>query len=123
VDALFSYGFIQTIMKPTRVNQNSATLIDHFITSNVNEYNESAILISDLSDHFPIFYFTKSNITAKKPMIKSRDFSLANINRLTEQFQNLNWEYLYTIQNTQEAYNNFSDTFLTYLIYTSLLRR
>jgi len=111
VDLLFSYGFIQLILKPTRVTNNSATLIDHFITSSTAEFSESAILLTDVSDHFPIFYFTKDKKPIAKGSIKTRNFSATMINRFSEQFQNLNWEFLYTIQDTQEAYDSFSETF------------
>jgi len=117
VDLLFSYGFIQVIMKPTRICVNSATLIDHFITSSTTDFNESAILISDLSDHFPVFYFTTNKPSMKKIPMKTRDFSTQNIDRFSEQFQNVNWEFLYTIQDTQEAYNLFQILFLTFLIF------
>ncbi len=34
VDMLFSFGFLQLILKPTRCTPNSATLIDHIISKN-----------------------------------------------------------------------------------------
>jgi len=110
-DLLFSHGFLQMIMKPTRLTTNSATLIDHVVTNNP-EIVDSAILISDLSDHFPVLCFMKT-LSKNLPHseIKFRNFSTENTEKFKAQLRNLNWEFLQTIQNTQEAYNHFSDTF------------
>ena len=54
---IFANAFYPTISKPTRVTQQTATLIDNIIT-NIHEYSiQSGILYNDISDHFPIFTF------------------------------------------------------------------
>jgi len=112
VDLLFSFGFLQLIMRPTRLSSNSATLIDHILTSN-SDITESAVLISDISDHFPIFCFSKSSTYKTHSIIKARNFSDENIDQFKLQLQNINWEFLTILQNAQTAYNEFSDTFFT----------
>jgi hypothetical protein len=52
VDMLFSFGFLQLILKPTRCTPNSATLIYHVISKNLNKKLESFNLTSTISDHF-----------------------------------------------------------------------
>ncbi|MBM3937968.1 MAG: hypothetical protein FJ333_04840 [Sphingomonadales bacterium] len=111
VDLLFSFGFLQLVMKPTRMNNNSATLIDHLITSTIEDFNESAILVSDISDHYPIFYFSKGKSISVKSPQRIRDFSNEIIQNFTRQLQNLNWDFLCTLNNTQEAYDHFAETF------------
>jgi hypothetical protein len=54
IDLLFSYGFLQIIMKPTRCTPTSASLIDHCITNSNPESLNCKILTSRISDHFPI---------------------------------------------------------------------
>ena len=53
---------IPTIDKPTRVHNNSATLIDNIFTNNVQEEIISGNIISDISDHFTQFCITQSVI-------------------------------------------------------------
>lgn len=55
---MFSYSLLPLISKPTRVSNNSATLIDNiFLTTPVNYL--SGIFISNVSDHFPVFVICK----------------------------------------------------------------
>ena len=61
IDMLFSYGFLQLIMKPTRCTIHSATLIDHFISNVRADLHDTVILTSKLSDHFPIIYISKNS--------------------------------------------------------------
>ena len=56
VDTLFSFGFLQLVTKPTRVSENSATLIDHILTNSLCEQFDSYILCHHISDHFPILH-------------------------------------------------------------------
>ena len=60
VNSLISKSFLPVITMPTRVKQQSATLIDHIWTNKVcNRYN-SAIILDLLSDHFPVICFGTS---------------------------------------------------------------
>jgi hypothetical protein len=56
IELLFSFGLSQIITKPTRVNLNSATLIDHLITKTSCNTYESVVLTSKLLYHFPIIF-------------------------------------------------------------------
>ena len=61
VDSLFSYGFLPLISRLTRVTTSSATLIDNIFTNNFNHSTASSqgILVTDVSDHFPIFHMSR----------------------------------------------------------------
>ena len=59
-DLMYQRNLISTINKPTRVGKNSATAIDHIITDYVFSFDfKTAILKTDLADHFPIVYCTE----------------------------------------------------------------
>jgi endonuclease/exonuclease/phosphatase family metal-dependent hydrolase len=58
IDNLFSLGFLQTITKPTRCTDTSATLIDHAVTNSVSTQYNTAILTKKISDHFPFIVYT-----------------------------------------------------------------
>ena len=51
VDNAASHGFLQIVSRPTRVTENSATLIDHVYTNNLNSTHSCNILTLDISDH------------------------------------------------------------------------
>jgi len=49
-----SFNFIPLIYLPTRVTFSLSSLIDNIFTNNLNSH-KSAVLCTDISDHFPIF--------------------------------------------------------------------
>jgi hypothetical protein len=120
VDLLFSYGFLQTITRPTRISQNSATVIDHIISNVTSSCHETVIITSRISDHFPIFYLNKvAKPKASAEYFETRDFSQAKLDYFKLNLTNVNWNSVCTEQDTQSAFNTFSSLFLIYMIYTS----
>lgn len=125
IDMLFSYGFLQLIMKPTRCTSHSATVIDHFISNARADLHETVILTTKISDHFPIIYISKV-VKAKQTVytITYRDFSEANFLNFTVALNSINWEVLSTFEDTQMCYDYFSETFLTlFNIYFPLIKK
>jgi hypothetical protein len=112
IDLIFSFGLLQLITKPSRVTLNSATLIDYAITNHVASNYESVLLMSCLSDNFPLFYF----YCAEKPKLPVkynvfRDFSPTNKERFSEAIRSINWEDLYNVTDVQRSYDIFADRF------------
>ena len=58
---MYSSGLVPLITRQARVTENSATLIDNIFTNKVVSYDESVygILVTDMSDHYPIFCVDK----------------------------------------------------------------
>ena len=56
LNSMFQYNMIPAINKPTRVTRNTATTIDHIITSTVISgiQHRSCIIKTDISNHFPM---------------------------------------------------------------------
>ena len=73
LNLMFRYNMIPLTNKPTRVTKHSANAIDHIITNSVLSHNnfKSAIIKTDLSDHFPIVFVIKTNETTQRPVVKS----------------------------------------------------
>ncbi len=114
VDLLFSHGFLQTITKPTRCTNSTATLIDHCLTNSTNFNHNSSILTSLLSDHFPIIYRIKQLTKKLSPVfVEYRDLSDENISKFLNNFSNLTWEPFYNLNCAQMAYNEFSTNFFS----------
>ena len=55
LNLLHSNGYIPIITTPTRVTDNSSTIIDHIITNDYVHSLSPGVIKSDLTDHFPIF--------------------------------------------------------------------
>ena len=53
-NTLNSYHFMPSIVRPTRITSDSATLIDNIFTNEITYSLESAIIINDKSDHLPV---------------------------------------------------------------------
>ena len=108
----FGYGFLQLVSLPTRISNNSATLIDHIYTNaNLNQF-ESYIILSDISDHFPICHIISDKTKEVKPSyIQVQNFSEENILAFKNDLSNTNWGNVFNQDQTQEAYDKFYEIF------------
>ena len=55
INSILSHVAIPLITKPTRISNNSSTIIDHIITNHSKHELQSFIVKSYLTDHYPIF--------------------------------------------------------------------
>lgn len=53
-------AFFNAVTTPTRVSCNRSTLLDLFITNIEIENATTGVILSDISDNFPIFSFVES---------------------------------------------------------------
>ena len=114
VDLLFSLGLLQIITKPTRCTPRSATLIDHIVTNAIQSDLQSKIIISHMSDHFPIFHSIKSVTPVLPPIfIETRNFSKPNLTKFNDTLLRFDWTNVIMSNDTQISYSNFSDSFFT----------
>ena len=51
IDIMSNHGFVQLVSRPTRITDNSATLIDHVYTNNLENTISCNIVTVDISDH------------------------------------------------------------------------
>ena len=66
INSILSHGATPLITKPTRISNNSSTIIDHIITNDSKHKLQSFIVKSDLTDHYPIFCVINKNFTNNK---------------------------------------------------------
>ena len=78
VDMLLGNGLLPLITQPTRVFGRSATIIDHISSSYRTDLYRTGILLSCLSDHFPIFYVRNCNF--KKILQTNKYIDIRKIN-------------------------------------------
>ena len=110
-DTMFSYGFIPLITRPTRVTQSSATLIDNIFTNQlVDLHNESmqGILITDISDHYPIFHMSKS-VKKREAEVKisRRNYNVKNKEKFLQLMSAVDWSDIFAAVDTQSAFSVF----------------
>ena len=103
VDVMHSMSYIPLITMPTRVTNNTATLLDHIWTNQLHEARTGILNIST-TDHFPTFASTIFPVHSNKSSIKKvfRDHSDQAVNKMLsgcqaflryfDQFSSLNTE-------------------------------
>lgn len=87
-----SLGTKNIITKPTRVTHNSEpSLLDHIYTNNTKTSVKPSIILSDISDHYPISAVINTGITpnCQKLNKKIRKFSNINIELFCSEMQQL----------------------------------
>ena len=112
---MFSLGLYPLIDKPTRITDHSATLIDNIFTNELDSKINSGLLISDISDHLPIFEVCKypdiNRISNQKhTLIRQTDKSC--IDALKNELILHNWDGVMGSTDVNIAYDNFIKTFV-----------
>ena len=96
-----------TILKPTRITNSSATLIDQiYLSEKLFRNVKSHILLSDISDHFPCMIDIQCKIEKYDETVEyvGRDLSDLNINRLIDYLNCFTWENL-NMMSVNDSYN------------------
>ena len=112
-DSLSSVSMIPTITKPTRLTDNSASLIDNIFLPNIRDAH-AGILTFDISDHFPVFVFYgglqnfSKNKTERAKYRLINDSTLANFkNKLSA----LSFNEIINSEDPNDAFNKFDAIF------------
>lgn len=109
---LDSFSCKNVITQPTRITCHSESLLDLFVTNNMSDSIVSGTIMSDLSDHFPIYMFHKSNETLGK--VKAdlqshsvQDTSTKNLVKFRKEIERINWNPVFQLNSADEAYDTF----------------
>jgi len=112
LDTLLASGFYPLINKPTRITENTATLIDNIFTNVHHIDTKSGIWIVDISDHLPIFTALPPNSKKckTKKVIAKQDFSQENIDKFSHYLCTHDWSILKQFSDVNLMYNSFIAT-------------
>ena len=114
IDLIYSYSFIPTIYKPTRITETTATLIDNILT-NCDGVQNSAIFVTDISDHMPtslVSNLSLQDISVQKSMYSyKRCHSDDNISRLKKCLADVKWEEVLDNVDANQDYDTFINKF------------
>ena len=115
LETLYFYSLTPLITKPTRITENTATLIDNIFTNNSvsSRRHLSGILYTDISDHLPVFFFdTCSEYTRKEEFHGKRMINTNSLNRLMAELNAINWSFVYENEtDAQLGYTDFINIF------------
>lgn len=119
--ALFStflnkYGLIQHITEPTRVTENTSTILDLIISSCPNFLYEPGVFkMVGISDHDMVHCKIRVPKTKPKPFFKTyRDFKNFNFDTFVYDLNNINWDHIFFLPNV-DTMLEFLNTNLLYL--------
>ena len=114
INELFSMNLYPLITKPSRITQHSATLIDNIFTNVLDSNVTSGLLLTDISDHLPIFMVYDINYKIKKNNNFSygRVITEKSITALKTDLSFQNWEIVYGESDVNAAYNSFLQEFV-----------
>ena len=112
LEILLSASFLPLVSKPTRVADSSATLIDN-IFSNVIPHPNSYIILSDISDHYPILTQYNAAPVVKRggPPRLIRKVTHANVARLGASLDNTDWSAVFDKGDVNSSYDTFINIF------------
>jgi hypothetical protein len=118
LDTSLSHFTYPTITRPTHFSNTSSTEIDNIFVNNINVEYFSGIIISDLSDHLPVFYISSEKCaenTAERNVTKYyRDINPVTLSNFDSKLIKTHWEdVIHIIDDADVAYNEFSDYFQT----------
>ena len=110
INSLISKSFIPLITMPTRIKQQSATLIDHIWSNKIcNKYN-AGIIIDSLSDHFPVFYMEESRQKKMQlPDKNTRNINSKTIPAFCDLLKATSWQAVIKEQNPKNVFDNIFD--------------
>lgn len=106
---MFSHYLLPTTTRPTRVTENTASLIDHIWTNQAESNTSNYIIHTDISDHFPIISrFRKTSVT-EQPVkaVYRRVFSHVGINNFVDSLSQVSWDSVFDSDCPNTAYNWF----------------
>ena len=114
VDLLHSHSFISLINRPTRITSTTATLIDNIFTNSTNIENSfQGLLVTDVSDHLPIFCVDlEKSDCVKEDFIYRRNMSQRSKLAFRDDLANLDWNEMYHLSDTQAAFGWFHSKLL-----------
>ena len=96
-DTNLDLKLLPTILRPTRIRNTTATLIDNiYLSEQLATKYLSFILDCDISNHLPcLTVFNKQHKKVKDPLIlKTKHIDDEKFNKMSEKLTNLDWSHL-----------------------------
>ena len=114
LDDLYSHLFFPLITLPSRITSHTASLIDNIFSNHVeHSYLRSGLLISDISDHLPIFSISSDYIRTnqRQESLFVRDKCEQNILNFLDEVDCINWSNLDGYNDPKICYSKFLERY------------
>lgn len=120
LNVLSSTYFYPLIQRPTRITSTSSTLIDNILINSLEFDITSGILLTDISDHLPVFKIIHINDnmkikhdTSDQAIPKHRRFTKHNIDTFKSMISGVSWNGILKSHDVNEAYQLFQKLFIS----------
>ena len=118
LECMYGQGLYPLILRLSRITINSCTLIDNIFTNQINYSADSGLVITDISDHLPIFVLCKCELKKKnsKTFRNVRSLKEDNARMFMESFKQEQWESVLHSDDVNIAYviNTFNTLYNLY---------
>ena len=119
LDFIEMFNLTQNISQPTRITENSSTLIDHIYTNRPENISEVIVSSFSASDHFPVCatrnVHTNLNHKNSHTLINYRDFKKFDEDKFLNCLMNSNLSNVENIVDVDEAMNSWNEIVITTL--------
>jgi len=112
LDVMYCHSFVPLITKPTRVANDSATIIDNVFSNDLlgSDKQRQGILLTDITDHFPIFVITDYNLYDNtEQTTQKRCVNSDSVNRFKVELAGTDWSSVMNEGDAQLAYTGFTN--------------
>ena len=114
-DSLSSHSLLPMISKPTRITDDTFSLIDNIFVTNPSQIH-SGILNFDITDHFPIFITYKdflNNISPQPEIIEYRIINEYTLQLFYDNLSKTSFDEITTLSDCNEAINKLDRLIMT----------
>ena len=113
LNVLYCCNVFPLITKSTRVTSTTATLIDHILTNNLDDYmmHLQGILCTSISDYAVLHVASnakKDHAQAEMPLFK-HNMGQRNLSKFISEMKGFDWQSVLKETDTQLAYNKFHE--------------
>ena len=116
LESFLSASFLPLISKPTRVSSHSATLLDNIFCNSL-PLPESLIILSDITDHYPIMshFNIQHSLNKSYPIPARRRATPENLASLGASLDRVDWSSVFNTEDVDLSLNNFMNIFNKHL--------
>ena len=108
-----SFSLYPSITKPTRITSKTATLIDNIFTNSYSKQT-AGLILTDISDHLPIFISTNLTVYEKDnkgTKVNARDVNDENIRNFKNKLCQVDWDNVCNSTDVDVSYSCFIEKF------------
>ena len=110
LEDLLNKNKLPTITRPTKITQNSTTLIDNiFVSEKLHHFFESAVIITDISNHLPSLSLLKQTKLLDQKLLEfgSHNLSQAKIKTIKTKLLQVDWTNVLNSTSSNENFDKF----------------